>query len=61
VHMNVLGQRLPPGRQDRRAAKFCPSMVRVLGKLLQGLGSRVEQQVVEAALIHADQGGDGVR
>jgi hypothetical protein len=31
-------------------------VLRVAGELLQGLGRRLEQQVVERALVHADEG-----
>ena len=54
--MDMLGQGLAPGVEHRRDADFSAQMLGIAGKLLQGLGGSLEQQVVEAPLVHADQG-----
>jgi hypothetical protein len=40
--MDMLGQRLAPGMEDRRNADFGAQMLGITGKLLQGLGGRLE-------------------
>ena len=56
MDMNMLGQRLAPGVENRRDADFRAQVFGITGKLLQGLGGGLEQQVVEAPLVHANQG-----
>jgi hypothetical protein len=54
--MDTLGQGLALGVEHRRKAEFRAQVSGVAGKLLQRLSGSLEQQVVEAPLIHADQG-----
>jgi len=56
MDMDMLGQGLPPGGQHCRNTNFRAELVGVTGKLLQGLGGSLEEQVIEVPLMHADQG-----
>jgi hypothetical protein len=54
--MDMLGQGLAPGVENRGNADVCAQMPGVACKLLQGLGSGLEQQVVEDTLVDANEG-----
>ena len=57
----MLGQGLPPRVKHCRNADFHAEVVGVAGKLLQGLGGSLEEQVIEVPLIHANQGIEQMR
>jgi len=59
--MDMLGQGLPPRMENRRAAHFRAEGFGDAGKLLEGLGRRLEQQGVEEPLVHANEGIEPMR
>jgi hypothetical protein len=56
VHVNMLRQGLPPSMEYGGDPELRSEMLRVTGKLLQGLGRGLKQQVVEGPLIDPNQG-----
>jgi hypothetical protein len=52
----MLGQGLAPRVENRGNADVSAQVLGITGKLLQGLGGSLEEQVIEAPLIDADQG-----
>jgi hypothetical protein len=56
VHVDMCGQRLPPGVQHGGDAHLGPQVYGSTGKRLQGLRCRLEQQIVECPLVDADEG-----
>ena len=55
MHMRMMLERLRPGVQHQGESQFAAEPARVMGKPLQGLGCRIEQQAVQQPSIGTNQ------
>ncbi len=55
VHVDMLGEGLAPGVEHGGDTEFSTQVVRVTGKLLEGLSGSLEQEVIEHAWVDTQE------